>query len=95
MTSCLLREEPNLTEQDVTWLWRLADSDQDGQVVLHERDTQEEEADHICRAVRPFAWLLGVPSLKRFMSADGFLRQPHRQLPQIAVVALLLFWFVS
>ena len=34
----LLRQEPNLTEQDVTWLWRLADSDQDGQVVLHERE---------------------------------------------------------
>eukprot|EP00439_Symbiodinium_sp_Y106_P031210 s2642_g3.t1 len=29
-------KEPNLSEQDVTWLWRLADSDQDGQVVLHE-----------------------------------------------------------
>ena len=31
-----LTQEPNLSEQDVTWLWRLADSDQDGQVVLHE-----------------------------------------------------------
>ncbi|CAE7819052.1 HKR1 [Symbiodinium sp. CCMP2592] len=32
----LRTQEPNLSEQDVTWLWRLADSDQDGQVVLHE-----------------------------------------------------------
>ncbi|CAE6927179.1 unnamed protein product [Symbiodinium sp. CCMP2456] len=32
----LRTQEPNLSEQDVTWLWRLADSDQDGQVMLHE-----------------------------------------------------------